>query len=144
MKNENNNTLQAKRTLNKSKDYGKWIGEMDWNYMVTIRKNYKTNSNVVRKVANHFIQSLESIETAVYVGEKDSIDDNNYHIHILINSTSKDIMKDVIEYKKRNKADTVYVEPIKDNYSAGMYISKHFNITSLVDRDIVWDFFKNN
>ena len=70
---------------NNSKEYGDWIGKMGWRYMITIRKNYKTNSTVVRNTATKLIKGIDSCERAVYVGERDSVDYNNYHIHILIN-----------------------------------------------------------
>ena len=123
-----------------SKSYGNWLGNMDWKYMVTIRKNYKTSSNVVRKTANQLINGLETANRAVYVGEKDSVDYRNYHIHILINGEDKEsLFNNLNHYKKNHKADLVHIEPIKNNYDAGMYITKHFNINTLTESDIVWD-----
>ena len=108
--------------------------------MVTIRKNYKTSSNVVRKTANQLINGLETANRAVYVGEKDSVDYRNYHIHILINGDDKEsLFNNLNHYKKNHKADLVHIEAIKNNYDAGMYITKHFNINTLTESDIVWD-----
>jgi len=126
--------------INNSKTYGKWFGSMEWNFMVTIRKNYKTNCNVVRKTAHRLIESLESINTAVYVGEKDSIDYRNYHIHILINGEDNvSLLNNLNHYKQHNKGDMIHIEKIGNNYEAGMYITKHFNINTLTESDIVWD-----
>ena len=125
---------------NNSKDYGDWIGRMKWKYMVTIRKNYKTNSTVVRNTAMKLIKSLESYTRVVYVGERDSVDYNNYHLHILIDGKNKEILLNGLNsYKKRNKGDLVHIEEIKNSYTAGMYITKHFNINTLTKSDIVWD-----
>ncbi len=77
---------------NNSKDYGDWIGKMNWKYMVTIRKNYKTTSNVVRNTAKSLIRNIENYERVVYVGEKDSVDYNNYHIHILIDGKDDKVL----------------------------------------------------
>ena len=129
---------------NNSKDYGDWIGRMKWKYMVTIRKNYKTNSTVVRNTAMKLIKSLESYTRVVYVGERDSVDYNNYHLHILIDGKNKEILlKGLNSYKKRNKGDLVHIEEIKNSYDAGMYITKHFNINTLTKSDIVWDIIQN-
>jgi hypothetical protein len=45
---------------NNSKDYGDWIGKMNWKYMVTIRKNYKTTNNVIRKTAKGLLSNILS------------------------------------------------------------------------------------
>ena len=130
----------SEHLISNSKSYGNWLGNMEWKYMVTIRKNYKTSSNVVRKTANQLIKGLESANRGVFVGEKDTVDYRNYHIHILINGDDKEsLLINLNHYKKNHKADLVHIEPIKNNYDAGMYITKHFNINTLTESDIVWD-----
>jgi len=126
--------------MSNSKTYGNWLGNMVWKYMVTIRKNYKTSSNVVRKTSTQLINGLVDIKRAVFVGERDSVDYNNYHIHILINGNDKELLlKGLNSYKKRNKGDLVHIEEIKNNFDAGMYITKHFNLNTLTKSDTVWD-----
>ena len=127
-----------------SKEYGDWIGKMNWKYMVTIRKNYKTTSNVVRNTAKSLVKNIENYERVVYVGEKDTVDYNNYHIHILIDGKDdKVLLNGLNQYKKKYKGDLVHIEAIRNNYDAGMYITKHFNINTLTKSDIVWDMILN-
>jgi hypothetical protein len=138
---KNNETVMKR---NNSKEYGDWIGKMGWRYMITIRKNYKTNSTVVRNTANKLIKGIVSCDRAVYVGERDSVDYNNYHIHILINGKDKELLLNGLNnYKKKHKGDLVHIEEIKNNRDAGMYITKHFNINTLTKSDIVWDIILN-
>jgi hypothetical protein len=126
--------------INTARSYGDWLGKMEWKYMVTIRKNYKTNRTVVRNTANKLIKSIESYDRAVYVGEKDSIDYNNYHIHILIDGKdSETLLRGLKNYKNKHKGDLVHIEEIRNSYDAGIYVTKYFNTNTLSKSDIVWD-----
>ena len=36
------NSISAIKQPNYSNEYANWLGTMDWEYMITIRKNYRT------------------------------------------------------------------------------------------------------
>ncbi len=139
MKKENSeaNTLKS----NYSKEYGKWLSGMDWEYMLTIRKNYKTTPNMVRNIANKLFKNISDIDNLTYVGERDKLDKSNYHLHILINAKDRMAVENqLIKYSKRiSKYDTFYLEPINDKRRAAEYITKHFNWNLKIGDDIVWD-----
>ena len=48
-----------------NKDYERFLSQFKWDYMVTIRKNYRTNENVVRNTSNKLIKQIDEIQTAV-------------------------------------------------------------------------------
>ena len=45
------NSISAIKQPNYSNEYANWLGTMDWEYMITIRKNYRTTPNMVRNIA---------------------------------------------------------------------------------------------
>jgi hypothetical protein len=47
--------------------------------------------------------------------------------------------KQPYSYVRAVSRQEFHIEPIKNNYDAGMYITKHFNINTLTESDIVWD-----
>jgi hypothetical protein len=44
------------------KDYEGFLTQFKWDYMVTIRKNYRTNENVVRNTSNKLIKQIQRIK----------------------------------------------------------------------------------
>lgn len=137
----NKTTETALFQTNYSKEYGNWIGSMDWKYMITIRKNYKTTPNMVRNIATKLFKDITDVNTLTYVGERDGLDKSNYHIHILI--STNDTMRaehQLHKHSKRiSKYDTFFIEPIRDRCEAAKYITKHFNWRIKIGDDIVWD-----
>jgi hypothetical protein len=59
---------------NLTKEYGKWIGSMNWDYILTIRRNYKTNSKTVRTVSEKIFNRIPEIDKLMFVGERDKMD----------------------------------------------------------------------
>ena len=135
------NSISAIKQPNYSNEYANWLGTMDWEYMITIRKNYRTTPNMVRNIATKLFKDITDIKTLTYVGERDGLDKSNYHLHILINTN--DTMRaehQLHKHSKRiSKYDTFFVEPIRDRYEAAKYITKHFNWNIKIVDDIVWD-----
>ena len=135
------NSKSAIKQPNYSNEYSNWLGTMDWEYMITIRKNYRTTPNMVRDIATKLFKDIKDINTLTYVGERDGLDKSNYHLHILINTN--DTMRaehQLLKHSKKiSKYDTFFVEPIRDRYDAAKYITKHFNWSRKIGDDIVWD-----
>lgn len=133
--------IEAIKQTNYSNEYANWLGTMDWEYMITIRKNYRTTPNMVRNIANKLFKENTDINTLTYVGERDGLDNSNYHLHILINTNdTMRVEHQLYKHSKRiSKYDTFYIEPIRDRYDAAKYITKHFNWNIKVGDDIVWD-----
>ncbi len=126
---------------NYSNEYANWLGTMDWEYIITIRKNYRTTPNMVKNIATKLFKDITDINTLTYVGERDGIDKSNYHIHILI--ITNDTMRAEHQLHKHSKGiskyDTFFIEPIRDRFEAAKYITKHFNWNIKIGDDIVWD-----
>ncbi len=140
-KKRESDSLIATKVTNYANEYANWLGTMDWKYMITIRKNYRTTPNMVRNIANKLFKDITDINTLTYVGERDGLDKSNYHIHILINTN--DTMRaehQLLKHSKRiSKYDTFFIQPISDRYEAAKYITKHFNWNIKIGDDIVWD-----
>ena len=123
------------------KDYEMFLTQFKWDYMVTIRKNYRTNENVVRSTSNKLINQIDEIETAVYVGEVDSIDDKNLHIHILLTTNNKNaVLNQLNKHKSKNKGDDIVITDIETQPEIGSsYVTKQFDLSLRKNKNIVWD-----
>jgi hypothetical protein len=126
---------------NYRKDYEGFLTQFKWDYMVTIRKNYRTNENVVRNTSNKLIKQIDEIQTAVFVGEVDSIDDKNLHIHILLSTNDKhSVLKKLNKHKSKNKGDDIVITDIEKQPDIGSsYITKQFDFSLRKNRNIIWD-----
>lgn len=119
---------------NLTKEYGKWIGSMNWDYILTIRRNYKTNSKTVRTVSEKIFNRIPEIEKLMFVGERDKTDWNNHHIHVLINTNDKSkTMQELSKLKSTNKSDLIFIEEVENNTQVGMYVTKY------IDKQLPWD-----
>ncbi len=119
---------------NLTKEYGKWIGSMDWDYILTIRRNYNTNRKTVRTVSEKIFNRIPEIDKLMFVGERDKMDWNNHHIHVLINTNDKSkTMEELSKLKSTNKSDLIFIEEVDNNTQVGMYITKY------IDKQLPWD-----
>jgi hypothetical protein len=122
-------------------DYERFLTQFKWDYMVTIRKNYRTNENIVRNTSTKLINQIDEIETAVFVGEVDSIDDKNLHIHILLSTNDKhSVLKKLNKHKSKNKGDNIVITDIQKQPEIGSsYVTKQFDFSLRKNRNIIWD-----
>jgi len=123
-----------------NREYGKWIGEMNWDYFITVRKNYRVSKKGIRRLIEklgHQVQSSSIIERMFIVGERDFDDMENYHTHLLINTTIG--QKDIESFLRKTlgEKDNIHTEPVIDNTSVGIYLSK------FLDKDIEYDIYQN-
>lgn len=123
-----------------NREYGKWIGEMNWDYFITVRKNYRVSKKGIRRLIEklgHQVQSSSTIERMFIVGERDFDDMENYHTHLLINTTIE--QKDIEPFLRKTlgEKDNIHTEPVIDNTSVGIYLSK------FLDKDIEYDIYQN-
>lgn len=120
------------------REYGKWIGEMEWNYFITVRKNYRVTKKGIRrlieKIGNQ-IQSSSTIKRLFIVGERDFDDWDNFHTHILIHTTDDKQETETFLKKTLGEKDNIHTEPVIDKQSVGIYLTKFIN------RDIDYDLF---
>ena len=114
-------------------EYGRWIGSMKWDYMLTLRTNYKLNEERVHK-------DIHIIDRMVDVGERDKIDRNNYHIHLLVSTgDTNGLHQQLTQRKKKYKGENIFIDSVWNNEGLGNYVTKHFDINNKLDKDIVWD-----
>ena len=123
-----------------NREYGKWIGEMNWDYFITVRKNYRVSKKGIRRLIEklgHQVQSSSIIERMFIVGERDFDDMENYHTHLLINTPIG--QKDIESFLRKTlgEKDNIHTEPVIDNTSVGIYLSK------FLDKDIEYDIYQN-
>jgi len=126
--------------MNLKTEYGKWIGDMEWNYFITVRKNYRVSKKGIRRMIEKLgdkIQSSSSIERMFIVGERDFDDWDNFHTHILINTTGDQQDIESFFRKSLGEKDKIHTEPVIDKQSVGIYLTKFIN------RDIDYDLFTN-
>jgi hypothetical protein len=75
---------------------------------------------------------VKEIDRMIYIGERDSLDWHNHHIHILIKTN--DINKVKKQLGRTNKLGTNLIEEVIDNMAVSNYITKY------IDKDLEWDF----
>jgi hypothetical protein len=126
---------------NYRKYYEGFLTQFEWDYMVTIRKNYRTNENVVRNTSNKLINKIDEVKTAVFVGEVDSTDDRNLHIHILLSTNDKPaVLKKLIKHRSNNRGDNIVITDIEKNPEIGSsYVTKQFDMSMRKEKNIIWD-----
>jgi len=124
-----------------NKDYERFLSQFKWDYMVTIRKNYRTNENVVRNTSNKLINQIDEIRTAVFVGEVDSVDDKNMHIHMLLATNDRvTLLNKLKKHKSKNKSEYLVITDIETQPEIGSsYVTKQFDLSLRKDKNIVWD-----
>jgi hypothetical protein len=124
-----------------NKDYERFLSQFKWDYMVTIRKNYRTNENVVRNTSNKLINQIDEIKTAVFVGEVDSVDDKNMHIHMLLATNDRvTLLNKLKKHKSKNKSEYLVITDIETQPEIGSsYVTKQFDLSLRKDKNIVWD-----
>ena len=124
-----------------NKDYERFLSQFKWDYMVTIRKNYRTNENVVRNTSNKLINQIDEIKTAVFVGEVDSVDDKNMHIHMLLATNDRvTLLNKLKKHKSKNKSEYLVITDIEIQPEIGSsYVTKQFDLSLRKDKNIVWD-----
>lgn len=117
--------------------YSQMLKRDEWNHFITVRLNYKTTDNTVKKVSEKVFNRLEGLSKLFYVGEKDKLDKKNKHIHILTKDTHT---TEKLEKKLKsilNNSDSMKVERVNSNESVCNYLCKN-----MYD-DLQWDILNN-
>jgi len=113
---------------------------MKWDYILTIRKNYRVTKKGIRRLIDKIgegLKNTKSIERLFIVGERDFTDWENFHSHILISTTGDE--KGVIKFLREilGEKDNIHSEPVIDDQSVGIYLTK------FIGKDIDYDIFIN-
>jgi hypothetical protein len=115
-----------------STEWGTWIGNQQWDYIVTLRSKKPISSKSLSRVCSKVIDKDKNIETVFYVCERDSINPSNTHSHLLINT--KDTNTTSTLFKRLEKNYTLWYEEVNDTQSVGYYITKW------IDKDVEYDY----
>ena len=117
--------------------YSNMLKRDEWNHFITVRLNYKTTDNTVKKVSEKVFKRLDGLDKLFYVGERDKLDKDNKHIHILTKDTHT---TEKLEKKLKtilNNSDTMKVERVGSNESVCNYLCKNMY------NDLQWDILNN-
>ena len=117
--------------------YSNMLKRDEWNHFITVRLNYKTTDNTVKKVSEKVFKRLDGLDKLFYVGERDKLDKDNKHIHIL---TKDSHTTEKLEKKLKtilNNSDTMKVERVGSNDSVCNYLCKNMYY------DLQWDILYN-
>ena len=117
--------------------YSNMLKRDEWNHFITVRLNYKTTDNTVKKVSEKVFKRLDGLDKLFYVGERDKLDKDNNHIHILTKDTHT---TEKLEKKLKsilNNSDTMKVERVNSNESVCNYLCKNMY------NDLQWDILNN-
>jgi len=117
--------------------YSNMLKRDEWNHFITVRLNYKTTDNTVKKVSEKVFKKLDGLDKLFYVGERDKLDKDNKHIHILTKDTHT---TEKLEKKLKtilNNSDTMKVERVNSNESVCNYLCKNMY------NDLQWDILNN-
>ena len=120
--------------MNTAKDYASFLQQSQWNYFVTCRTPYKIHTMTARNWLTKLINNSNKVEQAFYVTERDKVDYNNLHVHMLI-GTNTDITYQEVRHGLGNVSVGDY-QPIYDSEQVCKYVTKHLGKD--VDYDIVF------
>ncbi len=137
MKNNMRKQLTQTEKEKITKGYSTMLKRDEWNHFITVRLNYKTTDNTVKKVSEKVFKKLDGLDKLFYVGEGDKLDKYNKHIHIL---TKDNHTTEKLEKKLKiilNNSDRINVERINSNEGVCNYLSKNMY------NDLQWDILNN-
>lgn len=120
-------------------DYMNWIAELEWDYIVTIRKHYSWSKNSVQRTINKLGKSLIEEHNAIrafMVGERDTDDPKSHHLHLILNIKDKDIdyIQSIADIHFNTK-DKKHIERVNDSRAVGIYLNK------FIDKDVVYEIY---
>lgn len=102
--------------------YGKWLSNMKWNYIVTIRRHYKLNEFNIKPMIDRLFK-YRAIRKLFFVIEKDR-DDDMTHVHLLLDTTVEYTRNRLSKELEINSKSLSYIEEIQDVSEACAYVSK--------------------
>ncbi len=109
--------------------YANWIGEMKWNYFVSVRIPYKLSRNAINTIFGK-IEKLKknsaSFPEKVFIVAEQDADPANHHLHLLIDCDDENQRDDFLQ-KVFKKKHIKYAEEVDDAKSAGIYLTKMFH-----------------
>lgn len=128
MKNYDNTTKRV------NKEYGKFFGAMDWNYVATWRPHYcLTVTGSDKRISE--LTKYKVIDRVLYTLEKD-MHPNMVHAHLLLQVNTRLNRRQLAEYLKVNLKQMSYFQPVTNQYKVADYCLKEIN------RNIVhWNYF---
>lgn len=116
-----------------NKEYGKYLGNMDWNYIATWRPHYPltvygSDKKISELVKHNYIQRV------FFALEKDKSPDMA-HAHLLIQASSLFDRQRLAKALRVNPKQVGYFQPVLNKYKVADYCSKeigrnilHYNI----------------
>tara|TARA_B100001057_G_scaffold480242_1_gene552877 strand:- start:717 stop:1094 length:378 start_codon:yes stop_codon:yes gene_type:complete len=110
-------------------NYGNFLSQYKWNYLATIRPNYKLNEVRAEKLAKNLMSNWE-VKKLFYAVEKDMGDDW-YHMHLILDAVNV-TKKNLAEYIGWNDTKVIgYLEKIENKEAVTHYIAKRIGKSAL-------------
>ncbi len=114
--------------------YGKWLDTMKWEHFIIVRKPYSFSRRSVQNLFSRIKKEelkKDFPRNVFIVGERDSGDWTNYHIHVLLDCDTA--TKDKFMRRFFSKSDDT--DELPKQGGATYYMTK------FLDSDIEYDFF---
>ncbi len=106
-------------------EYGKWLGQMDWNYLATIRPHYSISPIASDRMMRSLIK-YQNIDRIFYALEKDR-NCNMNHVHLML-KTNNDLDGDNLAKQLHLNPKAVgYFDEVNSPEAISFYCTK--NIT---------------
>ena len=109
--------------MNLSNDYADFIQQFQWNYFATRRTPYRIHAMTLRNWLTRLLKRSNKVEQAFFVSERDKVDYNNLHVHMLI-GTNTDMTYQEVKDGMGNVSVGDY-QPIYDSETVCNYVTKH-------------------
>ena len=112
-----------------SEDYGNFLKEYKWNYIATIRPNFKLTEVRAERLAKNMLSHWE-VKKIFYSVEKD-LNDDWYHMHLILDAVNV-TKRTLTEYLGWNDTKVIgYLERINDKEAVSHYCTKSIGKTAL-------------
>ena len=112
-----------------SNDYGKFLKQYKWNYLATVRPNYRLTELRAEKIAGNLLSNWE-VKKLFYSVEKDMGDDW-YHMHLILDADfiSKRTLAESLGWNDTNVIG--YLQKIEDKGAVSHYCAKRVGKSAL-------------
>jgi hypothetical protein len=117
--------------INKAKNWGKYLGEMDWNFIATFRPHYHLKEGTVNRLGKRLIRSSK-IRRVFYALESDR-NDNHKHLHLILDVKGNIDLKELARLLGTNIKSVGYVDRVRSKSAVSRYVSKHLSQVEVYD-----------
>jgi hypothetical protein len=124
---------QLKKNTSLSREYGQFISQFDWRYLMTCRHLYRLSEKTIRKWTDKLFKASLSISRIYWVMERDKADMSSKHVHMLLECSEEITQKQLKTVLNTSVGD---FDVLRSKTAVSNYVTK-FISSHNIEYDIV-------